>query len=366
MLQPFLSHFLKGYIFMKETPKYNSDFPKTRYQGSKYKLRTWIFDILSKLEFNSVLDAFSGTSSISHLLKDMGKEVHSNDILPFNYHISKALIENSKTTISDIDFKKILIKNNNIKYETFIEDTFSDIYYLDHENQWLDIIVQNIHNLQDEYKKSMFFWALFQSCISKRPYNLFHRKNLHIRTKEVERSFGNKTTWDRPFEEHFYKFVQEINKAIIDNGKDNTAHCSDVQNLEINVDLVYIDPPYIPKKGSLTSYGSFYHFLTGLVEYNSWNLNIDHTSKHKKLKTSYSIWEDKKNIRNAFENMIEKYKDSIIVISYRDDGIPSIDEIKSILEKNGQTVKIESINYQYVFSKNKNLKEVILIGTPNI
>ncbi len=49
-------------------------------------------------------------------------------------------------------------------------------------------------------KKAMFLWALFQSCISKRPYNLFHRKNLYVRTADVKRNFGNKTTWDKPFE----------------------------------------------------------------------------------------------------------------------------------------------------------------------
>lgn len=60
------------------------------------------------------------------------------------------------------------------------------------------------------YKKAIAYNALFQSCLAKRPYNLFHRKNLEMRTRDVVRGFGNKATWDRPFSEHFRTFVNEI------------------------------------------------------------------------------------------------------------------------------------------------------------
>jgi len=60
-------------------------FPRTRYQGSKYKLQAWIKSHLDTLDFETALDAFSGTSSISYIMKEMNKTVHSNDILKFNY-----------------------------------------------------------------------------------------------------------------------------------------------------------------------------------------------------------------------------------------------------------------------------------------
>jgi adenine-specific DNA methylase len=110
----------------------NPIFPKTRYQGSKYKLREWIKEELNKLEFNSCLDSFSGTSSIAYLLKDMGKIVYTNDILNFNYYIAKALnredgtpsIEEISKILKDIgkvveiktmDYKYVLSKKQNIK-----------------------------------------------------------------------------------------------------------------------------------------------------------------------------------------------------------------------------------------------------------
>lgn len=338
-------------------------FPKTRYQGSKYKLKNWIKDSLINYKFETVLDAFSGTSSIGYLFKEMNKTIYSNDILSFNYYIAKALIENNNELITEKDYKNIIIKQDNIDYKYFIKNTFQDIYYLDYENEWLDIVIQNILNLNNEYKQAMFLWALYQSCIIKRPYNLFHRKNLSIRTKDIERSFGNKTTWDKSFELHFKFFIDEINKAIFDNNKNNKAYSEDIFNLDVKVDLIYLDPPYIPKKGTLTKYKDFYHFLDGLTNYDNWHNMIDYTSINKKLNSNYNIFEDKHKILNGFETLINKYKDSIIVISYRDDGIPSIEDISNLLILNNKKVEIKTIDYKYVLSKNNNSKEVLIIGS---
>ena len=337
-------------------------FPKTRYQGSKYKLQKWIRHHLEELEFQTALDAFSGTSSVSYIMKELNKTVYSNDILKFNYFVAKALIENSNEQITKEDFNNIITKQDGYNYSYFIKDTFQDIYFLDSENKWLDIVVQNIHQLKNENKKSMFLWALYQSCISKRPYNLFHRKNLYVRTADVKRNFGNKSTWDKPFEEHFFKFVKEINSAVFDNSRDNSAYNSDIFELDIEVDLVYIDTPYIPQKGTLTHYRDFYHFLDGLTDYFNWDREIDYGSKHRKLKSVYNIWEDKKNILSGFEELIKKFQQSILVISYRSDGIPTVEEISDILRRYGKKVKIETIDYQYVLSKKQNLKEVLIIG----
>jgi len=102
---------------------------------------------------------------------------------------------------------------------------------------------------------------LCQACIIKRPYNLFHRKNLYIRFAEVERSFGNKTTWDKPFGNWFRAFVAEANSAVFDNGLQNRALNLDAIQVPGEFDLVYVDTPYISSRGVALDYLSFYHFL---------------------------------------------------------------------------------------------------------
>ena len=311
---------------MKEGSIY-SKFPSTRYQGSKLKIIPWIDSCLSGLEFDSVLDLFGGTAAVSYLFKSQGKQVHYNDLMPFNFHVGKCFISNSNCTISEHMLNEMFKTFKCVNYSNFIENNFKDIYYLDSENKILDILISNINNIDKEFAQSAMWWILGQACLSKRPYNLFHRANLYIRTADIKRSFGNKTTWDKSFKLHCEKFRTQYNKSVFDNGRENTVHCMKAIDLDIKADLVYIDPPYIPKKGSLTLYADFYHFLNGMVDSEGWPSKIDYNSKNLKMLKEPSPWERRGEILEHFKLLIEKHKESIIVISYRDDGVPSITDL---------------------------------------
>lgn len=335
--------------------------PSTRYQGSKYKIIKWIDYYTKDLKFNSALDAFGGTGCVGYMFKKNGKQVFYNDSLKFNYYIGLALIENSNIILDNNDIDFILGKHPKIKYSTFIYDTFHDIYFTDEENKWLDIVITNIIHIKDKYKQALAYFTLFQACIIKRPYNLFHRKNLYIRTAEVERSFGNKKTWDTSFEDHFRKFADEANNAVFDNEKKNAAFHSDIFDLDIKADLVYIDTPYISSKGIGVNYFDFYHFLEGIIFYDQWPNLIDEKSKHKKIKNGKNEWCNKGEIHEAFEKLLEKFKDSILVVSYRDDGTPTIKELVKMLEKYKKSIEVKKLDYKYVLS-NGTSKEVLIIA----
>ncbi|MCU0644365.1 MAG: DNA adenine methylase [bacterium] len=337
-------------------------FPSTRFQGSKLKIVDWIWDAIKDLKFDSCLDAFGGTGSVGYLLKKKGKKVAYNDILKFNWYFGLALIENESVRLSKNEVDFLTKKHGDVKYPTFIADNFQDIYFTDDENLWIDRVVTNIELLDNIYKKALSYFALCQACIIKRPFNLFHRKNLYIRFSDVERNFGNKATWDKPFESYFRKFVEEANQAVFSNGQQNTALNLDAFSLDGKFDLVYIDTPYISNRGVGVDYFSFYHFLEGLVNYHDWSEMIDFRSKHKRLKGNGSVWIDKKEIYYAFERLFAKFRNSILVVSYRSDGIPEIEELKNILKKYKPVVEeSRRKNYKYVLSHNES-EEVLLIG----
>lgn len=326
-------------------------FPSTRFQGSKVKLVDWIWENIKDLNFDTALDAFGGTGAIAHLLKRKGKQVTYNDSLQFNYLIGTALIENSVITLLDEDIDWILQRHPDIQYPTFIQDTFPNIYYTNDENIWLDKVATNIQLITNPYKQALAFFCLFQACIIKRPFNLFHRKNLYIRLQDVERSFGNKTSWDKPFEQWFRYFVKEANLAIFDNGRNNKALNLDPLLVSGNFDLVYIDTPYISSKGVGVDYLHFYHFLEGLAIYDHWKEHIDYTKKHLPFKVPKSEWVDKNRIHSAFEKLFARYKDSILVVSYRDNGIPNETELLKLLRNFKQNViEVKKVNYKYVLA----------------
>ena len=340
-------------------------FPSTRFQGSKLKIVDWIWDSVKQLDFVSVLDLFGGTGSVGYMLKQKGKIVTYNDILKFNWYIALALIENDDSQLLPDDINFILNQHEGIEYPTFIQETFRDIYFTDEENIWIDIVAANIRKIDDIYKKAIAYFALFQSCISKRPFNLFHRKNLYLRKSNVKRNFGNKATWDTPFDVHFRRFAKEANLAVFTNGKKNRSLNVDAFDVKGNYDLIYIDTPYISSKGIGTDYLSFYHFLEGVVDYEHWPGMINDRTKHKCLKgqDNMATWTDKKRIHKAFDRLFQKFSNSILVVSYRSDGIPSVEELLRLLNKYKQNIReVKRKNYKYVLSTNHS-EEILLIGT---
>lgn len=355
---------MQSTLFSEFEIQSRNKFPSTRYQGSKAKFVDWIWYEISSIPFHTALDAFGGTGSVAYKLKDNGKAVTYNDILPFNSIIGKAIIENTSTLLSDSEVDFILTEHSNIKYPTFIVDNFKDVYYTDEENHWLDVVRYNISILEDEYKRAIAWFALFQACIIKRPYNLFHRKNLYVRLVDINRSFGNKKTWDTPFEVHFRSFVKEANNAVFDNGSDCHVLNMDALDIVNRYDLVYIDTPYINEKGIGVDYADFYHFLNGLVCYDNWHNLIDYNSKHHRLKRKYNIWTDKDNIQNGFSRLVERFQDSILVFSYRSNGIPSIESLIKLLGNYGRHNELRySRDIKYVLSDTRS-KEVLIISYP--
>lgn len=349
-------------------------FPTTRYQGSKRKILPWIYEHIKDLKFHTAIDVFGGTGSVSYLLKKLKKQVTFNDDLRFNYLMGKALIENNVYTLSDNDINN-LISRTSFKSD-FVERTFKNIYYLDHENVWIDTVISNILNMNHyeptmlEYKKALAYYALFQSCLIKRPFNLFHRKNLYLRTNEVLRKFGNKTTWEKTFDQYLHKFSNHINDLVIDTGQEcKSINCCAFTLDSYGFELAYIDPPYFRRDGSNESsdYFKCYHFLEGLSNFNDWSTLINYDTINLRIKENgrkYQVMEARPI--EAFEELIENFKKCKIVFSYKQGGKPSIDTIVRIMKKFKKNVYTVSMHYKYALNhQNGNAKynrEVLIIG----
>jgi len=348
--------------------------PSTRYQGSKEKIVKWIWNSIETLDFDTFLDAFGGTGSVGFWAKKHEKQVFYNDVFRSNYYIGLAIIENDAVTLSEDEIDFILTKHD-FDYTTFIKDTFKGIYYTDEENAWLDMVIRNIKEIKNLYKRAIALSALFQACLVKRPYNLFHRANLYMRLADVERGFGNKSTWDTPFPVHFKKFVNEYNSAVFSNGKQNKAFNFDVFDIPDpgKYDLVYIDPPYYSETRGPTDYYFYYHFLEGLCIYlekgaEDWRNLIDYKRKPKPLKhnttleNKTAIWTKRRRIYNAFDKLFKKFKDSILVVSYNSEGFPSEKQMLDLLKKYKSNVKVKRKKYRYALRPSR-LDELLFIAT---
>lgn len=229
----------------------------------------------------------------------------------------------------------------------------------------IDIIVQNIQRLENNYSQYIAWYSLFQACLIKRPFNTFHRKNLNLRTNDVKRSFGNKVTWEKDISQLFTKFCKEANTYIFSNKRRNYSINSLASKCKTNADLIYIDPPYVSANGSHVDYHSRYHFLEALVNYDNFIEHINYDKlNHEVNINKHMEFESKNNIISDIKNLIKKYNKKIIVFSYRNMGIPSIEEIGQIFTDNNMQYRTYIIeNHSYALSQSNHiLNEYLFIA----
>lgn len=338
-------------------------FPRTRYQGSKRRSAQAIVKSVSRLDFATVLDAFGGTGVVAHAFKCAGKAVTYNDALAFNQQIGLALIENDSVRLDVEAVSRLGVPQPGVEYGTFIQRTFRDVYFTEAENHWLDTAVGNLRLEPDGYRRALGYFAVFQAAIAKRPYNLFHRRNLYMRTAQVPRSFGNKASWDRSFAEHVGQFATEANAAVVETGVPCRALCRDVLELEPEYDLVYLDPPYVTAAGVGVDYRDFYHFLEGMTRYDEWPELIDLTSKHRRLRRAADPWSAADTCTEQFNRVIEHFHASVLVVSYRSDGIPFPDELVSMLKRaKGRVEVVGDRRRQYALSTRRRTRELLFVA----
>ena len=147
------------------------NFPPSRYMGSKNKIIKHLYNTFKEINFKSAVDLFSGSSSVSYLLKSMGKKVISNDYMSFASNISKSIIENSSIKLNNKDIKELLKVPRS--YDKFVQTKFKNIFFKDSENKFIDILRHNIKGIKNPYKKSLAMSALVKACQKKQARGIF-------------------------------------------------------------------------------------------------------------------------------------------------------------------------------------------------
>jgi DNA adenine methylase/adenine-specific DNA-methyltransferase len=326
-----------------------SRYPQLRLMGNKFRLLPWIASIFADVNFSTALDAFSGSGCVGYLLKSMGKEVTSNDFLNFSYHIANALIANQKTKISDSDLINLLKTNKRRK--RFITTKFDGIFFTDIDNNFLDNTWANLRGISNPFKKSMVIAAMCRSCLKKQPRGVFT-----TRTANNGKYDDGRRDLRISLKEHFLESIELFNSLVYDNKKSNKAVFSDIFKLDPSgYGLVYMDPPYVPRSDD-NCYIKRYHFLEGLSCY--WEgQEILETSVVKKIKKKYTPFSYRKTSIQAFQELFDRFKNSIIILSYSSNGYPDKPILLKLLRetKGKDNVFVETENHTYHFGTHKNV-----------
>ncbi len=326
-------------------PQQVSAYPPTRFMGSKSKLLSEIWSVVSQFNVNTVVDLFSGSGVVGYMLKAQGKAVISNDYMAMSATFTKAMVENNSVTLPLEEAKNLLIAHK--ESDHFVADTFKGLYYSDEENDLIDTLRTNIAAMKDQYKQAIAMTALIRACIKKRPRGIF--------TYTGHRYDDGRQDLKKSLSQQFLEAVEAVNKAVFDNGKINLSKHGDAMDLKVeNTDLVYIDPPYYSPLSD-NEYVRRYHFVEGLAR--DWKgVEIQEHTQTKKFKSYPTPFSTRKGAADAFDKLFKKFANSILVVSYSSNSQPTQDEMVAIMAKYKEHVEVIPIDYKYSFGNQSEAK----------
>jgi DNA adenine methylase len=324
-------------------PDQTSKYPTTRYMGSKQKLLQHISESVKDLEFDSVIDLFSGSGIVGYMFKAQGKKVVSNDHMHMSHTFTKALVENNNVTLDSNKVKKILSKNS--ESDKFVQKTFKGLYFTNAENVLIDNIRANIKELDNEYEAAIAMMALIRACTKKRPRGIF--------TYVGDRYDDGRKDLQTSLSQHFIDAVTAINNAVFDNSKKNEARNTDAMKLKpLKNSLVYIDPPYFTPKSD-AEYVRRYHFVEGLAR--DWGgVEIQEHTLTKKFKGYPTPFSTQVGASNAFDLLFKRFSENILLVSYSSNSLPTLDEMVALMSKYKEHVEVIPVDYKYSFGNQKN------------
>ncbi len=305
------------------------------YIGSKYKLsdfiKSTVYSVVGDdLSDKVFCDLFAGTGIVGRQFKKEVQQVISNDFEYYSYVLNKNYIENHL----EIEYKEELIKELNslplidsgFIYKNYCWGSGSERQYFSDENG------KKIDTIRTKIKE----WKQIKK-INDRQYYFLLASLLESADK-----VANTASVYGAFLKHIKKSAQKqlvLESAEFEiNDNEHQVFNQDSNKLiqYIQGDILYLDPPYNARQ-----YGSNYHMLNTIAKYEQ----FEPKGKTGLPEYQRSKYCSKNSVLREFEDLIEKANFQYIFLSYNNEGLMSVDDVKNIMSKYGNYY-LERIDYQ--------------------
>lgn len=295
------------------------------YIGSKLKLSSWIKDEIKNIVGNDLsdlifCDLFAGTGIIGRVFKSEVKQVISNDLEHYSFVLNKNYIENHKNLEkSDYFIKKL---NNITPKSGFIFENYclgggkERQYFSDENGKIIDAMREKIEfwKNNNEICQNLYYFLLASLLESSDKvantasvYGAFLKKLKKSALKKLE------------LKPAFFEFNKNSHLVYNKNANELIK--------EIKGDILYLDPPYNHRE-----YGANYHILNTI----SRNDNFIPKGKTGLREYEKSSWCKKAKVKTELEELIKHANFKYIFLSYNNEGILKLDEIREIFSKFGK------------------------------
>ncbi len=330
---------------IEEKPSYKTTkINNRRYLGNKYKLLDFITEVVSEKcgNINTVADIFAGTGAVASAFID--KKVITNDLMYSNYICHVAWFGTEK--FSETKIIDYIMKYNDldIEEENYMTENFSNTFFSYKNCSKIGFIREDI---EISHKNGY---------INKRERALLITSLLYAMDK-IANTCGHYDAFRQKAE--FTKNLELSVPQPSETNANNFCYNKDANELvkEIEVDLVYIDPPYNSRQ-----YCDAYHVLENVAKWEKPEVfGVARKMDRKSMKSDYCTTKATK----AFEDLIKNIKSKYIVLSYNNMAVKGNDrsnakiadeDIMRILSAKGE-VEVFSSSYKAFTTGKSNISE---------
>ena len=317
------------------------------YIGSKLSLLKFLEESINKVvdkNCNTFCDLFAGTGIVGSYFKKKGYKIIANDIQYYSYVLNRHYIGNHKElAFSKLfkfipDLRSIEIKNR----KNFVCDYLSNLkgekrfiyknyclggtkdkkvrrqYFSDENGMRCDAIRQKIENWKkDKLISNDEYYFLITSLV------------------ESIDKYANTASVYGAFLKKLKKTAQNsliLKPAeLIINDQNHQVFNEDINKVtkKVRGDILYLDPPYNQRQ-----YATNYHLLETIAKYD--NPKIHGKTGLRDYQNQKSLYCSRLQVKKAFKDLILKAKVKYIFLSYNNEGLMNLNDIKEIMSLRGK------------------------------
>ncbi len=320
------------------------------YIGSKLSLLDFISSSINQVigkdkKAQVFCDLFAGTGAVGSLFKKLGYQIIANDIQYYSFVLNRHYIGNHqeldfadlKNEVNQLNFTKNKTNNKNLVCEYlnnlhgtkgFIYQNYSlggtkdkeeeRQYFSDENAMRCDAIRQKIEewknkNLVSEDEYYFLLASLIESIDKTANTASVYGAFLKALKKSAQKNFILKPA-ELIINDHEHQiFNEDINSLV---GK-------------ISGDILYLDPPYNQRQ-----YATNYHLLETIAKYD--NPKIHGKTGLREYQDQKSLYCSRVQVKEIFKDLISKANAKYIFLSYNNEGLMSLEDIKEIMSFRGE------------------------------